>query len=574
MGSAAGPQQVVLDGVLPTSFAQRSYAVARRFLHSVVVIDDRAYLDPTSASESSKAPDARDPLEATDTAALSAPSDEFTLPVLVTPQMEPESSERDLDAKALVDAFAVEGLICAVLKPGPRETVAVLAGPVARRADIVVMDWYLHGDYGAQTLAGIASILDADEESGGRTRLIVIFTAQGELARIAREVAEVLATRYTNSPLDQPDDFTLRKGPVRVAVFAKPGARVAEGDTEVAGRRVSEAQLPIRVIGEFTQANAGLVANSALAALTQLRDATHLLLKRAHSGLDPGYLWHRAMQVHPTEAEDHLVGLLADELRAILEDGSVGGEARLEVCAEWLAQEGLSIDYGPRFGVNEPRSLQEVIQLLSEGAGQPRNTKKPVLALFPSMKEGQKPHWKPMRAFASSPEENERRNAALARLMTFRPHYGRPIPYLTLGTVLSTQIGTKTEYWLCMQPRCDSVRLAEPTGFPLMRLDMAAEESRTHVVLEQPSGTFQGLALRSEPASLKVVEFAVTGSLGTVSALTSADNRRYFEAVDGSQFFWHGELKADHAQWMVHELVKQFGRIGRVESEWLRLRGK
>ena len=49
----------------------------------------------------------------------------------------------DLDAKALVDGFAKEGIACTVLRPVREDDVVTQASKLAVLADIVVLDWIL-----------------------------------------------------------------------------------------------------------------------------------------------------------------------------------------------------------------------------------------------------------------------------------------------------------------------------------------------------------------------------------------------------------------------------------------------
>jgi len=56
---------------------------------------------------------------------------------------------------------------------------------------------------------------------------------------------------------------------------------------------------------------------------------------------------------------------------------------------------------------------------------------------------------------------------------------------------------------------------------------------------------------------------------GTAAA-SEDDQGWFFQAVAGARYDWLAELKPQHALWIVNKLTGQLGRVGLVESEWLR----
>src|SRR6266850_952305 len=95
------------------NFQSVSEAVAARFLHTVVVFDDKAFLHKTTSANRVKSKPVK----------LTKPSrkDSKTSGEEENTQNESTGSEDELDAKKLIDLFAEKGLICSVLVPGKNE---------------------------------------------------------------------------------------------------------------------------------------------------------------------------------------------------------------------------------------------------------------------------------------------------------------------------------------------------------------------------------------------------------------------------------------------------------------------
>ena len=150
------------------TFRDLSKKVVERFLQTVVVLDDGAFMDSPVGVLTVQEPDKNVPIlgEETEDAATS-----------------PEASgpfTRNLDAQELITNFAERGLVCAVLAPWKDKNGSDATINAARRADIVILDWKL-GDKGEQATSIIRSLIEKDEATGGRLRMIVVYTAEPRL---------------------------------------------------------------------------------------------------------------------------------------------------------------------------------------------------------------------------------------------------------------------------------------------------------------------------------------------------------------------------------------------------------
>lgn len=559
------------------SFAERSRQVVAEFLHTVVVIDDEARfqaLESLVAEGTSRAGETAPAEKALVNAApasddtadsLSASDDSLKL---VTPSLEQfqaaaeeGADSHDLDAKKVTDGFAKQGLVCAVLRPDAGEPLALAGTRAVTRADIVVSDWVLHNDNGNATLGFISSILAADKD---RLRLIAIYTGQNNLRAIAHRLAELLGGTPHEGTMTRPDEFTVSRGPIRMAVFAKSKTRIPTEDPAGTARVTTSEALPDRLVGEFAEMTSGLVSHVTVASLAALRRNTQRILRRLSPSLDAAYLWHRATQVHPLDAQEHLRSIVVEELAAVLVDEAVDARADIKAITAWLTANVSADDYKARFGLTADPTRQDAIDLLTTGAG--GKGKEAIRAKFSTLND--KAHKKTHQCFAQSAPDNTLANEEFAMLLSLRSHYQLPTPILTLGTLLRSGAETPT-YWICVQPACDSVRLSEMTSFPLLPLTVATAGEAFHVVVK-PSNVFVRLRLKSKPLNLRMEQFNPNDTARGTAAASRDDQGWFFQAGAGARYDWLAELKPQHALRIVNKLTGQLGRVGLVESEWLR----
>jgi hypothetical protein len=549
----------------PLTFQQASCAVAARFLHSVVVVDDRADYSPPEVTEHQPGEHAN--AEAAERVTLRSRRASRRL---VTPATAERRAE-DLDAKSLVDGFAEKGLVCAILRPGKTEQPEGKTVLAASRSDIVVLDWNFYGDDGLTTCEILSRVLRADE-GASRLRLIAIYTGERHLRRIATKLRQTL-NKITPSPrLNRDGEFAMSKGAVRIVVFAKEDTPVLARDLKGRARVLKEAELPERLVTEFASLTEGLVSNVALESLAALRENTHRLLGRLRPSLDPAYLWHRAIQGRPSDAEDHLVSLVASEVRSVLDDEQVGRQANLDAIDRWLARNDIT-DFGPHFGEATARTAADVHELLDSGTAGKTAKSIAAIAKFKKMKRDDGPHRKTqaLAVFANSAPEAARSNEEFAALMSLKTHYTHPIPQLQLGTLLSKGTGASRSYWLCVQPRCDSVRLDGYRAFPLLPLTVASDtRPKFDIVLLKRDAESVKLRLSGRPYDLSMVSFLPTPD-GADAILAVSSRKRYRFNAEKAVYWWEGDLKDEHAQRVADNLAFQFGRVGLTESEWLLL---
>jgi hypothetical protein len=554
---------------VPSPFVVLSRKVAADFLQTVVVIDDEARFQVDAEVESVRpagditsnatlaAAGAAGQIESTPT--LTAPTD-----AQIQAAVEEPVDSHDLDAKAVTDGFAERGLVCAVLRPTSDEVIFTAPTTAVARADIVVLDWVLHNDNGAKTLELISSLIESDSD---RLRLIAIYTGQKDLKRIADRILEVVSQRADMFSVQQPNAFSVERGPVRISVFAKPGTRIPKEDAQAYARIKASSELPDALINEFAEMTTGLVPHVTLASLAALRRNSHRMLRRLSPSLDPAYLWHRANHAHPRDAEADLKAMIVGELAAVVADEKVEAHADINAISAWLDDFISGGDYKERFALSENVNRQQVLELLTKGSKGDENI--PIRERFSALVSG-KAHTRTHQCFAQGIAENTKANEDFAMLLSVRNHYEPPTPILSLGTVLKIGTTAQAKYWMCVQPECDSLRLKQRTAFPLLPLEIVPVGEPFHLVVRSADTESVRLRVLSKPMNLRMEPFDPTDvAAGTVSAALDT-GEWFFGAASGVRYTWIADMKPQHALWFADLLSSQMRRVGLVQSEWLR----
>lgn len=324
-------------------FMDYSKKVAKGFLHTVVVVDDQAEFGEKLLPKPKM----------------------LQKPGRTARQEEDQSNsgaERHrLDAKKVMDLFASKGMVCSVLRPNEDEDPLSIIEGAAKRADVFILDWEIHNDNGETAIKIINSIITSDLKDSPRLRLILIYTGEDGILRISEKIQDKCIGLKIFG-----DNFTFSDGHLRIAIFAKEGAKVPEN---LRGRVLSIEELPNRLSVEFAKITSGLVSNVVLEAISVLRDNTHLILGRLGPEIDPPYLAHRVLLPNPDDAMDHIIDILSSEIHSILSDHSVGERANIKMIKAWLE---LKKQKGDTFNVrldvhNENLDLENICELAENG---------------------------------------------------------------------------------------------------------------------------------------------------------------------------------------------------------------
>lgn len=166
--------------------------------------------------------------------------------------------------------------------------------------------------------------------------------------------------------------------------------------------------------------------------------------------------------------------------------------------------------------------------------------------------------------------ESTLNQAKLALLMSQRTFYSVN-RQLSLGSI----IFDGKDYFLCVQPACDCVRLTGWTPFPVLKLVIA--EKGFHIVLVDDNKVI-GLETDFKPSSVSLIYFRADSRTGSVEGKCK-DDHFFFRggaSVKGAKrdFRFVGQLKIEQALRCVAKITTQLGRVGLTESVWARVMAK
>ena len=526
---------------------------ASRFLHSVVVVDDRARLgddeDPVEEIPE-EIIDPRLPLPVTiddgDVAGSDVGAAAGMDAVHEAAATRGLADENRLDARRLIDGFAARGIVCAALRPeGTAAGIEDLVAPAAGRCDIVTLDWHIttpddHGEKAAQLLGMLS------EPDQRRLRLVAVYTGDPHATEIDERIRAL-------GGVIQSGPFAYQRGSARIVVLFKEHARPNAEDVDI----VPIDDLPERLVTEFARHCAGVVPAMTMSALGAVRENMHDILAVLSADLDPGFVGHRLSQQYPDDATGQLAELIVSEIRSVVDDdadsaSTVGREA----IDAWLD------DRGVQLGV--PLAM---VQEMNVAGGSP-DARRALAEKHPDYQQLKNRH--PTILLTGGDRVSaEAQNAKLAERMAVRTVYSGSQPgRLELGVIVqSWQDG---HYWVCVQPLCDSVRLQGDCRVPFLPYNTILDDKAFDLVLTRGDEVVR-LALSTKPADISLRTFAVDGGVGAVMPL-QVDGQTVFVDQDDIRLLHVCRLKPEQGQRLVHRLGTEFSRVGLSESEWQRLK--
>lgn len=533
-------------------FMELSTEVAKRFLHTVVFVDDQAIFE-----EKQQQPTA------------------LTPPKRIA--KENESQERyprnahKLNAKMVMDEFASKGMICSVLKPNEGESPLDYVKQAAIRADVFILDWIINDDDGKTAREIINMIISSDTSEYLRLRLIIIYTGEPDIDSILVSIKENITEEFDSDFNSDDNNFAFHKGHLRIAIFAKEETIVNPG---CEGRILSIADLPKRLSIEFAKITSGLVSNVAIESLSVLRDNTHLFLSNLGPEIDPPYLAHRALLPNPDDAMNLAVDIIASEFHSLLDNFEVGDKANIDAINAWLKIKKSGNPYILTWSREEIElSCEEICECQKVGIDR-YDLVSHLGSKCNQAKFRKDAHSTLTQTFCDEDEDSRELDYKFAILTSIKNRYGGDrSPILTLGTILKKESNNpdKSEkYWLCLQPRCDCVRIEDNRYFFFLPLEKVEGDRGFDVVVKIDESYYEKLKINQKIYESIHLEFSSNGGDDKVVRAKIEGDFFIFKTTDGLVFRWVSELKNEHSQRIANNFAANISRVGLDESEWLR----
>lgn len=547
---------------MTNNFQNMSNDIVSDFLQSVVFIDDKAYM-------------ARDG----------------------------SNVRHDFDVKAITKSFASNKKICSIFQPEQESDIELFSN-IAKKADVTVLDWQIIIDQCPASSPDSGNDGEDDEDVGGlytkqiighllkspssqnSLKLILIYTGETNLESIAQEILQYLNSQQVmdfNHPHD--DTCCVESGNFRILVRAKSNGGSGRGkhNTELQSREVSYEDLPKFIDNEFSKLTNGLLSNFALQALTEIRRNYFQILNIFSKKLDAGYLTHQSLLQNGDDANELLVDLLGDTFTSILRAQNLNTILDKDTTDKWIEQH-IVDEQRSKLGTLPTNKFKRDKDLLKSLLVSSKNVDEKVLNALVNRGISKSNVKSNFNEYAFSlfhrVDEYEAVNKDFSLLCQHKDliKYDNFTPTLTLGTVVKSTRDNK--YYICIQQRCDSVRLKNgiPRRFLFLSLSLVPSDSSvTNFDLVTAGG--EKLRLDNSTYDVRTIKFCGSDD-GSVKGLRDEANEKvYFKPCHYSddfneklEFFF--ELKNLYSQRIIDKYSSNLSRIGLDDPEWIRRSNK
>lgn len=521
-----------------------------------------------------------------------------------------ELDRHEFDAQYITSVFSKNKKICAVYKPSVEEDVEVLI-QVAKKADVAVLDWQIVLDGELSTSSEGSDEDDEDEddirgvytkriihslvsspECAHSIKLIVVYTGETDLPGIAEGILSSLGSNGVRDfSICDTDSCSVISNSCRIMVIGKSNGGEDRGkyNPDLAGKIISYDELPRFISKQFTKMTAGLLSNFAMESLTEIRRNFHHIVRKFSKDLDAAYLAHQALLPQSSDANELLVELLGDTFTSMIRYKQLNHAIDKAYIERWL-KENIEEKFKPLYktdGSEDSFEYERTHELLISLLESNPEVITKFISSIGTVKHIQKDDRKDIskgsaRTLASKhaitlftdAENPEEINKRFANLCYHRHAFTHPdyLPRLSLGTVVKST-SEDGSFYVCIQQRCDSVRLDDSEKRRFLFLPLSEVQDATGFNFLTPDGI--KLKIDKDTYALRTVKF--NGSYGGVLAnFCQETGKKCFEPSHFSKdiperFEFIVELKELYAQRIVEEYSAGLSRVGLDEPEWIRL---
>jgi hypothetical protein len=580
------------------SFKNSCFEAAKRFVQTVVVIDDQAGY-PDDKTKKSPSPPVISPLTG-----LTTPSD--SEPIAPEENCIPDQADLDeafFDINLVVNGFAELKITCSVQRPDygakqqQKDELKKWAVDCAGRSDIAIIDWRLCKEDSHMAEDIIIELLKRDKDTGGRIRMLCIYTRQPNPSNILNDIKKRITEDLNLMNTQEPGGLACTvDGRTRIVIFIKADSSDTDRNNATV---VPFDELPDTALREFSSLVEGLIPCTVLHSISAIREQTHNLLALLNKNLDGVFCAHRALKPDIEDSIDYILDLISQEISTrILRDeaardfldtdsikswydgqalpenlyalekevlwlhiknGNVNlSDVRKQRAKAWLIKkeksqnqlkdkDGKNINYSEAKVLIEKGFFQEI-----NGCSPPSETNLDRFAelFYQKQAEAKQACNELSRLTCSSKDESDLRNSANDGL------------FLTLGSVLKVK-NEDTDYIICLQPPCDSVRLEEKTVFLFLQL-YNGSAGNADFIIKLHDGMYQSLSIKVPNKKPRFKTFCFTPDKDSLRVLVNKLNRKYE---------WVAELRPEKALTIAQKALTNASRIGFDEFEILRRKG-
>lgn len=477
------------------------------------------------------------------------------------------------DASKISSVFAQKGKLCSIFAPTSEKDLQTCSSLFAK-SDVVVLDWYL--DLKKEQLIGNEED-DADSEEprgfyttklinniiddAGDKKLKLIIVYTGEIDLIG--ITESLYNGITMNDKFDKNDCRISSSNVSILIRAKyKDDDQFKHNRELTNKIVKYENLPDFITEEFSNFIGGLLPNFALSAIAAIRRNTSNILGVFSKDIDPAFLGHYVSIPDCNDAITMLSEIFGSAITDLINSENFNIKTWIDT---WLTQnykKPLDTEIGKNKVKIKELDIRNIVnssefkfkdKLKTAGfniSGSDDELKKDATKLF--ITQSDTPNYK------------------LAKLIQHSNLFSpSKAPRLTTGSIVKYKNSTNWSYLLCIQQRCDSVRVPKE-GRTFLFLPLTQNKTSTAIVV----GDNEHMFVKNESHSIELHEFVPNNNNEPIIARQYKQIGYAFKDKMDKYYIWVAELKEMFAQNIVTSYTSQLIRVGIDNSEWIRLIGK
>lgn len=490
---------------------------------------------------------------------------------------QPDNKENEFDAGQISNAFAKKGKLCTIFAPSS-ECDLCQCSSLFSKADAIVLDWYLDLTSSKESVDDEKDA-EVDEPRGfytknlikkivedaknGKLKIIVVYTGETDLIGITQEIYSCIC----NDCDFKQDACCVYSSNVKIVVRAKyNGEEQFKHMEDLKDKVIKYENLPDFITNEFSIHVNGLLSIFALLSISIIRENTSRILNVYSPELDIAYLGHKMVLPNSEDAKELLIKLFGESITDLISSSCIDTDTQ-DWQSLWIKDR---YTYPKTIKVADKKYIQVDQECITELFSTHSNDfEKSIKTNFKNLSKDDAKLIRKNAALLLDENADKVMNANLlfARLThhknVFLPQ--RENPYLTLGTIL--YYSKKDKYYLCIQQRCDSLRIDGIRRF--LFLPLVESGGETHVVVTNE----KQLQIAKYSYEIKTIKFEADKDKRYVCSKrinNMGKDTFVFTSIHNEEFEWVLELKDLHAQRILNSYSANLSRVGLDESEWLR----
>ena len=501
----------------------------------------------------------------------------------------PLIDEFPLNADSISKSFAQYGIPCSFVKYDKRgEDVNIIK--LLQRADVGIVDWRIIIDNCQPPEALLESAEEVVEDTGaGRgeeakrlitqfialdtdcPKLVIVYTADS-----SEDIINLLDLK-NGSTLDN-NAWVSNNGMLRIVVWYKEereDSRLPEGKSKYI---VKHEVFPKKVIEEFALLHNGILPCITLKIINEIRQNSKMLLGRYNGSLDPAFIIHRAMSLAPDASNSIILESIMTSIASFIDYSNIDGSViDREFLGDWITKQGYNdVEITPdkdkkntKICINDENRIKWLVEGFNAALGEK-------IDVNYHLKNNA------IKAFTPPVASGVKFNEEFSINTLHKSHFTNrdDAHKLSLGSIVKRSHEGNDEYFMCIQQKCDSVRIlnSKPRHFLFLSLSEVSQEkiddSQYDLIIKNNTDPVEYKyfkILQSNSYNLCVYNFKPQADQSEIVTKKDDNLKPYFEDENACRFYWVFDLKDVIAQAILNNYAAKISRVGLNEYEWLRV---